>query len=40
MLTDLWILTPDWLFWRVIRLLGWDPEVVHEILCESLGCRC
>lgn len=39
-LTDLWLLTPDWLFRRIQRWLGITDEGMHEYLCEGWGCRC
>lgn len=39
-LTDLWLVTPDWLFWRVIDRMKIEKAAVHEVLCEAFGCRC
>lgn len=39
-LTDLWLVTPDWLFRWMKRRLEITDEVMHEWLCDSFGCRC
>lgn len=38
-LSDLWLITPDWIFWPMIRWLGLE-DTMHKWLCEAWGCRC
>lgn len=39
-LTDLWLVSPDWVFRRLLKLLKISEENMHEWLCDAFGCRC